>query len=465
MKVLVLTRRFVYKYNSKIAKSLFDDGTEFVFISDERLPYVGVKWWGKYFYHFKYSDDLLDEFYSKNIDFDDVIQRCRQLRALPKFKAYDYIRRAILSWRQILLDIKPDFVLSLPIDSYIIHSLYIVCDRLKIPSVDVQYTQFPNRIRFTRFGELLSNYDEGDTGEFKSFLNNLERPFRPNYISNVKKNFLLLGVRRLIIDSLKRYVYASYRWLTQDSDSFSFSGWVYQKLLMISTPARLRAIRSTDQHAVNISECENYIFLPLQFYPESVNDYWIKNRALIDHHEVTLRVISDISKKYKVIVKEHPTCYGKRDEYFINRLKAMKNVSFCRTDESIYGVINKSLAVVGYASTTLMQSIILKKPVLFLGESYYGTGGYPVVKKFSEIMFDLDKSIGMDVSIAREKFIQELRLYYDSTYFGKIGDFTPIGESSQLENNFYFSEPARKFIKGISADDCIAAMLDFKNNH
>lgn len=445
MRVIGFTRRMHVERINNVCENLFGN-VDIRLVSDERLIFTNVEWWGEYFYTDYNQFNTLDIDLS-NIDYEDIIRRCRFLRVKNPVEAYDLAYRALLAWCTILKKNKPDFVLNLPVDSFVTHTLYIASDILEVPSFTVQYSQFPGRVRFTRYGEPISDYTQSSRDEFDSFIEGMKKGFKPEYLSGVTKNYRALGFQRVAIDFFKRPAYFLYRVLSGDRDTFSFSGWKYQLRLMMSTPSRLLAIMRAERGVDFDRIPAGGAFFPLQFYPESTNDYWINDKSVIDHHFVTLELVDSLRKDMPIYIKEHPACYSKRNSQFINLLKKKENVFFVPTSINVGSVIEKSEVVIGYASTTLMESIIRNKKVIFLGESYFGSGGYPIVTDPLNVKDALNRLQEINPEKNSKDFVEGLYQFFSSCYQGNIGGYVPIGEKAKLRHEFGFSEEAKTFVK------------------
>ncbi|MCC5792241.1 MAG: hypothetical protein JJT82_06505 [Legionellaceae bacterium] len=428
-KVLAFGRRRHFNRVRQVVTELFSEGTDIQLISDERLGGANVRWWGDIFYKEWRNRTCIPD--TCTVPLTEIVSRCRYLRTLPTKLGYDVAYTAYRSWELFLDTHEFDLIFLLPIDSFVLDTLQRVAKRKKIPAFSPIGTVFSNRFRFTVRGELLGTITENKEiiDGFNSAVDLLSSTnFRPDFLMGVNNTISVTALRRMIIDSLKPPFYFMYRYIFQDPLSFSFSKRSAQMARMMSSFSRMREILSIEKNALQKLP-EQYVLLPLQFYPEATNDYWIAELEMCNHHKVTLNLARDFSKFMPVVIKEHPASIGRRNHEFLRMLSQISNVYFVPAMTPMGYLVEKASLVVGYASTTLLQATLLNIPVLYCGTPYYGNDKMSVLSQLltTDEHIDLAKS-AIASKGSREDAINILRSLFLSSGYGSLGSFAPMGE-------------------------------------
>lgn len=451
MNILVISRRRHFKIRNDFSQALFPN-SNIIHASDEKGlsgKEIVSLWWKNYSSKEVFETSILPQY-------EDMIARCRFLREIDKQKAINLIDEGINSWRTLLIEYKIDIIYCLPIDSYALQCLHVASEQLNLKFFSTVGTFFKNRIRITNFGELIENkFDNAENIETKvqDFINSVkEKSLTPEWLIGLSGSIYKTSIRRYLIDSLKPFSFLLYRILKKDFDSFSFPNKKLYKKRMFSTFKRMKISLKIEKNALYPEEIKNdYVFIPLQFYPEITSDYWNKNLELINHHEVVLKVINTFPATDTIIVKEHPAAFGRRDEKFLKKLAGFKNVKFAKTKSSMNQWLKNSRLIIGNASTTTVNAIILQKPVIFFAEPYFQL----TKRNYFETITDEHLKLKID-QYKNETFndleIYELiKLLYTSSFDGSLGTYVPIGEKNKSQG-FSIGEDFRKYINDFIAN-------------
>lgn len=435
-----------------MARGLFPSASEFLFGSDEKtlekvsLP---VLWIREYIKDISLSSDELQELSKKyEINYDEIIARCRYLRNINKEQAIWLIYNHVLAWRTLLEKNAIDIVYCLPIDSYVLHCLYIVCKTHEVKFFSLVGTFFHNRIRLTNFGELTFSDQLNETGApIAEFIDKVrETAITPDWLIGVNRSSYKTIIIRFLVDSIKPALFQLYRFVYNDKFSYSFPPRQLLKKRMFSTLNRGRLSLQMEKQAVDISKLSNFVFIPLQFYPEVTSDYWNENIKLINHHQVVLSTVDSLGEKDIIVIKEHPAALGRRDDDFIRKLLKKPNVFFAPTQWPMNDLLKRSRMVIGNASTTTVNAIILNKPVIFFSKPYFDLPepayfSEPNTAHMSEII-EKYQSFKFDQQQIRN--IVNL-LYYGSAE-GNLGGYTPIGEKVNNASNVICTNETLRYV-------------------
>ncbi|NER93883.1 MAG: hypothetical protein F6J86_08590 [Symploca sp. SIO1B1] len=433
-RIMVFGRRFHFQRVSTVATLLFPN-SEIEVWSDENLGGSSVQWWGKWFYN---SLDNLESEQHQNLiselsesAIEEIIQRCRYLRVCSKHQARQLAIAGYIAWSQILQEFHYSILLLLPIDSFVLDTLQRAAESLNIPAIYPINTLFPGYIRFTTRGELLGHLPNIEQKALDSVVEKLQKvDFKPDYLMGVNTPVLETILRRTLIDLLKPPAYWMYRNLRNDQFSFSFCPWRVLRQTMVATPKRMKASITLEKKSQNKFPSD-FALIPLQFYPENANDYCIPELEMCNHHKVVLEITKVISEDMPVVIKEHPAGIGRRCERFINDLLKIKNVYIAPMLYPIGALINQSSMVIGYGSSSMLQALVLEKPVLFAGTPFYSSAQRPVLKTIQD-QAQIRKAVStaLEMGAAPYDTVHKLiKNYFHSTAPANIlGSYAPLGE-------------------------------------
>lgn len=429
MNVLIFVRRRMSKDRIVVSKTILGNENEYFVVSDERDFFdrkVHIHWYGTFFYNASADNVNID------VSWDDIILRCRYLREIEKNKAKFLICRSIEAWRNLLEHFRISTVISLPIDCYTLHCLHIVCRERSIKFVGLVGTFFSNRIRVSDFGELkVPNLRvEVDSKAIDEFIQKVKNTnFRPSWLIGTDRSITKTILIRFVVDFFKPLFFSIYRIISQDPLSFSFPPRRLSKKRMFSTLDRMRASLYMEKRSIS-DIMPGYIFIPLQFYPEATSDYWIEDIKMVNHHKMVLSIVNALPEN-QFIIKEHPAAVGRRDENFLKELFTYSNVRFVSTLAPLNTLIEKASVIIGNASTSTLNAIIIEKPVIFFSKPYFPI---PYANYFDN----------MDLEHIRAKFYKFKSLIYTAkevrdilmeiwraTCEGSLGNYTPIGEKNR----------------------------------
>ena len=447
--ILLFSRRFHFTNRLNFAKVIFP-GKNIDLWSDERWVDFGknATWWGAYFY------EALKEIKKSThvnilsaLEVHDIIVRCRFLRELPFEKANELAQAAFLAWSRIIEHKKYDFVFHQPIDSFVLDTLDRAAKMQKIPAMHTVGTMLSGRLRFTSRGELSGNIvlpeDAEEYEKIESSIINVK--YRPDWLIGTDKTPLRTILSRTFIDMPKAPAFAMYRMLASDPDSFSFAPFKYYKARMHGTPARFFASKGMEKRSF-VHPPEEFAFFPLQFYPESSTDYWVPEAAVIDHHKNVLAIARALGKNMPILIKEHPAALGKRSEKFIQELLKIPNVMIAPTLYPAGELVMKSKLVIGHGSSTMFQAMVMRRPVLFLGSPFYGSGKRKVLTKIDDENHIRDiatEAINLG-DTSKEEAYDLIKTIFSTTAPGRAGYYSPIGEKSSARlSNIEFSDRLR----------------------
>jgi hypothetical protein len=248
----------------------------------------------KFYAYFKNSEglkteNLIDWF--DDADIEDIIIRCRLLRAIDKDLAVRLIYSAYHAINDVLVKNKPCYVLSVTVDSYIIDLLARVAKRKGVKFIGLVPTFVDGYFRVTERGEKAINRNVSEE-EVNSVLEMLKaKEYKPSWLAsdyNAIKRKAYRYWSRNLIKPLWFYIYSKFK---KDPLNYHYmaSSLVAKKYFSI-TPRLYNCIDSIDSVKSKVdSGVYKSIFLPLQMSPEATIDYWSSDTSWIDYESKNCR--------------------------------------------------------------------------------------------------------------------------------------------------------------------------------
>lgn len=382
-----------------------------------------------------------------NLDYDDIIYRCRFLRKMPFEKGKKLIQRSIAASERMLLNNNIDVVYSLPIDSYVLHTLYIVAKFHKIKFFSLVGTLFSKRIRLSIFGELIANNEiVTEDNKITAFIEHVKNTsITPDWLIGTKDSLNKTLLKRFVVDTLKPPVFWLYRIFFNDLHTFSFPHYRFLKVRMFSTLRRVIMAKKIEAITTDPKDLNNYIFIPLQFYPEITSDYWVSDINLCNHHKVVLSIIDSYSGQKPFLIKEHPAAVGRRDEHFLKQLIENPKVYFAPLKYPMQNLIKNASLVVGNTSTTTINALIVNKPVIFFSKPYFALPEPSFFTSLEKEHLNAVITKYGEHTLSSDQVFTIVKQLFDGSVEGDLGGYIPIGEKSNV-GKVLCTDKTRKYV-------------------
>jgi hypothetical protein len=177
--------------------------------------------------------------------------------------------------------------------------------------------------------------------------------------------------------------------------------------------SRAAAARSLYQE---IDSARRYVYFPLHV----TDDFKIKRMIphCVDQAAIIEQVSDALPQGIDIVLKEHPRSLGRNPLSFLRRLARRDNIRLVDPYASSHELIRDSAAVVVIGSTVGVEALLHGKPVLTLGQPWYGGYGVTVdVDSFREIRSAVLEVLGFQPD--RERTLQFLAAAMRSTFPGK----------------------------------------------
>jgi hypothetical protein len=327
------------------------------------------------------------------INFWNIVASDRFIKNRKEQYIIEQISFYIYAWETIIDKYKPDYIVTETIAGLWNYVLYFICRHNNIVYLSIQTTKNTGRYYFSRdqFGswnELEKRYDEllskglnkDETLIASDFIQNFQKkplvpPFMkfmaafPNFIKFINFPRFFINLRKDIIQNWihKNHDYKLGYRLSEYGLTIKYASRIlYSKLMNLFEKPDLDG---------------NYILYPLHFQPEATTDIWAP------YYSDQLFTIKSIARSlpfgFYLYVKEHSAKLGSKPIRFYRDIHKIPNIRFIDPFSSIYDLINNSKAVIVITSTTGLESILLNKPTIVLGNVFYNI--YPFVKRVHDI--------------------------------------------------------------------------------
>lgn len=242
--------------------------------------------------------------------------------------ANKYISITLSALSYVLDKESPDAIISVTIDSYILHILYILCKKRDINFIGLIPSFIRGYFRITAIGEHLAIRDvnESEVNEVTKFIYDPE--YKPSYLVRSASEMKRRAIKAWAANAVKPIYFSAKSVIP--GNKFNYH---YQASKVVSL--HYRSFIPTRYIGVGLDEIQklinkhdnNYakVFLPLQMSPECTVDYWSSDTKWIDYEEKTLNLIDEHSENVIFYVKEHPNLLGYRSANFYRFLAERPN--------------------------------------------------------------------------------------------------------------------------------------------
>lgn len=308
-----------------------------------------------------------------NEDIEDIVARCRLLRVLDGTEARRHLMAMAEAVIKLLSEERPDFVLSLTVDSFVIDLLRIVCKRMDIRFIGLVGCFLNGWFRVTARGESSQNpvpaVDELIAMKDKI----LDPGYSPSFNKKALANPRFGAMRRWVLNLMRIPYFFVRRHLSGDRYNYHYwSSEVVSRSHASLFPPRDPGTQEWKQRI----ECERRpkVFVPLQMFPECTIDYWCDDLKAIDYYARLEDFIASHHREMLVIVKEHPSVFPSRPPGFYARLARDPRVVVVPTYTHSNAVLAEVDGVLVWTGTVGFEAALRGKAVLSMASSYYIAG-------------------------------------------------------------------------------------------
>lgn len=144
---------------------------------------------------------------------------------------------------------------------------------------------------------------------------------------------------------------------------------------------KIRVLIGYDDLYDKVNLKEDFAFFPLPFEPEMSSSLF--SPFYKDQIWLAKQIAQSLPIHFKLYIKEHPSMFSYRAKAFYEELKKIPSVRLIHPSEMSFGIISESKIVITTAGTAGWEAILMKKPVITLGDAFYSA--LPMAKRCGAI--------------------------------------------------------------------------------
>jgi len=265
------------------------------------------------------------------------------------------------------------------VDNYVSDILTRIATYLGIPVIGIVNFFYSGYIRITTYGEH-NTVREVSSDEIDLVYKRLVS--RESSSFNLSKGSIYKELLRQYIVYKFKYL-AHYLFLHKVLNRWEYE---YAGTPAFGYPSKLKNFFPKKYFEKNLSaingfEKDKLVYIPLHFFPEATTEYWVESPELSPYYPSLFETVQELSNLgYKVIIKEHPALYLKRDISVYLKLKSIKNVFLIEPFLSTYELLDRVDYVVVWTGTTGIEAAMQDKKVLIVSENYYSSPLMPRIE-------------------------------------------------------------------------------------
>jgi len=263
-----------------------------------------------------------------NEEIEEIIRRCRLLRTLDRHRAEDFVLSAFTSISQVFDIHKPTYVLSVTVDSYVIHILSIVARIRGIEFIALVPTFLNGYFRITTTGAKDTSREVSAEEVYNVRSSLVDSNYKPNWLARSESEISKKALRSWVRNLIKPIWFNVVRFVKRDPlNAHYLTSIETSKRYWSFLPIKYSGMTSVSEIQRVVEETDKKVgFLPLQMSPEATIDYWSEDKSWIDYEDKIFDVIDRFKNDYLFLIKEHPNVLGFRTSHFYRDLKLRKNV-------------------------------------------------------------------------------------------------------------------------------------------
>jgi hypothetical protein len=225
------------------------------------------------------------------------------------------------------------------------------------------------------FNEVLKLYKDFKVGIVTSEMYNpindfLNKPKQPGYMVNAINSSKLepVFIIEFFIRFKKFYLANKHRYDFFTRNPFELSLFKIKKIL---NAKKIEILHNSIFDKINTKD--KFFIFPLHMQPEAST--LILSPFYVNQKECILNISKLLPLNTYLYVKEHKSALGQHNLKFYNELKKHPNIKLISYRESMFSLIKKSFGTINLSSTVGLESLLMKKPSIILGNVFYNDTG------------------------------------------------------------------------------------------
>ncbi len=231
---------------------------------------------------------------------------------------------------------------------------------------------FDNKNTFNEVLELYKDFKvENVTLKMYDPINKfLNKPKQPDYMGNAINSSKLepVFIKEFFIRFRKFYLSNKHHYDFFTRNPFELSLFKIKKIL---NAKKVEILHNSIFDKVN--KKDKYFIFPLHMQPEAST--LILSPFYVNQKECIINISKLLPVDKYLYVKEHKSALGQHSLKFYNELKKHPNIKLISYRESMFNLIKNSIGTINLSSTVGLESLMIKKPSILLGNVFYNDSG------------------------------------------------------------------------------------------
>jgi hypothetical protein len=389
--------------------------------------------------------DIFDTEYKSNFDNIYKITESSK-RYFKKLDSEEQLKSAFAIYKiykNFLEKNKPDAILFPDLEVVDGLILLNICKELNIEILYAVHTRNLGKSFFARdyydsLPEYFGNYENKDKKLAKEFLENyLNSSISPKNLSLEKSEEIKIEIPNIFnryINSLKNNKLESYH-----IEKTDFILRIKMNIVPLVEVWRRFIFKN---HKINYFHIKtekdrvpkNYIIFPLQVTPESsintLEQYFIDQERIVD----LIRL--NMPNNYFLLLKEHPSMIGIRENSFYKRLRKKSGVLLVSPHLNTEEFVKKSKLVITVTGTIGLESYIKNKPILMFGPTFF-SNFVDEFNSYKDLRKQIDNLVNKSNFDSKEQKIENIAKLYNISYEFIVHEpfhFPQVMEKNNIKN-------------------------------
>lgn len=324
--------------------------------------------------YYKYIN-AQDRMISSDPQDEEVILRCRLMRAIPNNLAKRHVSAMRQAIREMLLRESPDVFICESVDQYLHDLLFQETERLGVVGYGLIRTFVNGYFRISTRGEM-QVVREPNAHEVSVILTNLiDDKYIPQNLVSLKRSLFQTYFKIYISNHMRIIYFAALRWITGEVYNYHYwSSILTTKKYYAHIIPRISFGDLEWRRRISKSN-RLVIFIPLQHVPEATVDYWAEDVEMVDYENRLIAFINNLNSDFQILVKEHPGVWGFRKPSFYRAIeRANSSFIVCPAAVSAQECVAASDAVLVWTGSVGFEAALRGKAVLTTCIPYYSIG-------------------------------------------------------------------------------------------
>ncbi|WP_422082726.1 hypothetical protein [Ulvibacterium sp.] len=248
----------------------------------------------------------------------------------------------------------------------------------------------------------------------------LNKPKQPSYMKNAINASSIKGVfiSEFFIRFNKFYFKKRHKYDLFTRNPFELSLFKLKKIVQAK---KIGFFHNTIFDKTDLSE--NYFVFPLHMQPEAST--LILAPYYVDQKTAIINISKCLPTHVQLYVKEHKSALGQHSFSFYKELKRHPKIRLVSYKENMFDLIKNSFGTINLSSTVGLESLLMKKPSIVLGDVFYNSSKLTyTVESFKELQKLTNKIVSKEYDLNMEfKNYDEKLAFYINCLFDNSFNF------------------------------------------